>query len=64
MTGKEIHDVANIISPALSLSQNLLLGFHGEVPTEQKTVITKIERCLKELQAYLQAQAIPKKDKM
>jgi hypothetical protein len=63
MTGKEIHDVANIIAPALSLSQNLLLGFHGELPTDQKTVISKIERCLKELQGYLKTQAFTKKDK-
>lgn len=63
MTSKEIHDVANIIAPALSLSQNLLLGFHGDLPAEQKTVISKIERCLKELQGYLHAQAVAPRGK-
>jgi hypothetical protein len=58
MTRKEIHDVANIIAPALSLSQNLLLGFHGKLAREHEEVIGKIERCLKELQEYLQEQAM------
>lgn len=58
MTRKEIHDVANIIAPALSLSQNLLLGFHGKLEKEHQEVIGKIERCLKELQGYLQEQAL------
>ncbi|RJP66772.1 MAG: hypothetical protein C4532_15595 [Candidatus Abyssobacteria bacterium SURF_17] len=57
MTRKEVHDVANIVAPALSLSQNLLLGFHGDLVQEQRDVVTKIERCLKELQGYLQQQA-------
>ena len=61
MTNKEIHDVANMIAPALSLSQNLLLGFHGELRNEQKTTLEKIERCLKELQGYLHEQAMMKK---
>jgi hypothetical protein len=63
MTKKEIHDVANIIAPALSLSQNLLLGFHGDLPSGQQGVIEKIERCLKELQTYLHEQAMVKKSK-
>jgi len=56
MTRKEIHDVVNIISPALSFSQNLLLGFHGDLPEEQQHVIKKIEMCLKELKDYLRLQ--------
>ena len=56
MTRKEVHDLANIVAPAFSLSQNLLLGFHGELAEEQKEVIAKIESCLKELQDYLHQQ--------
>lgn len=63
MTRREIHDIANIIAPALSLSQNLLLGFHGELEDEQEKAIRKIERCLKELQGYLQERASPKKER-
>ena len=62
MTRKEIHDVANIIAPALSLSQNLLLGFHGDLAKDHQKVITKIERCLKELQGYLQEQAVQRRE--
>ncbi len=56
MTRQEVHDVANIIAPALSLSQSLLLGFYGEMGENQKEVAVKIEKCLKELQGYLQRQ--------
>lgn len=58
MTRKEIHDVANIVAPAISMSQSLLLGFHGELAQEQKTTLAKIEQCLKELQSYLREQAL------
>lgn len=57
MTRKEVHDIANMLAPALSLSQNLLLGFHGDLPEEQRKVIKKIEKSLKELQMYLHQQA-------
>ena len=56
MTRKEIHDVINFISPAISLSQNLLLGFHGEMVEEQHEAVMKIESCLKDLQGYLRLQ--------
>jgi hypothetical protein len=58
MTREEIHDIANIVAPALSLSQNLLLGFHGELAKDQKSTVAKIEKCLKELQRYLQEEAL------
>ncbi len=57
MTRKEVHDIANMLAPALSLSQNLLLGFHGDLPEKQRKVIKKIEKSLKELQMYLHQQA-------
>jgi hypothetical protein len=63
MTRKEIHDIANILSPALSHSQNLLLGFHGDMPDDQKRVVRKIESCLKELQGYLKEQTLGTKEK-
>ena len=56
MTRKEIHDVVNFVSPALSMSQNLLFGFHGDLSEEQRDVVKKIETCLKELQHYLRQQ--------
>ncbi|GAB4344216.1 MAG: hypothetical protein Kow0099_23430 [Candidatus Abyssubacteria bacterium] len=63
MNRKEIHDIANILSPALSHSQNLLLGFHGDLSDEQRKVLRKIENCLKELHAYLQEKALSIKEK-
>ena len=56
MTRKEIHDLVNIVSPAMSMSQNLLLNLHGDLTKEQRNVVKKIESCLKELQRYLQQQ--------
>ncbi len=58
MTRKEIHDIANIAAPAISMTQSLLLGFYGELAQQQKTTVAKIEQCLKELQSYLQEQAL------
>jgi hypothetical protein len=58
MTRTEIHDVTNIVAPAISLSQSLLLGFYGELAQEQKTTLAKIKQCLKDLQNYLQQQAL------
>jgi hypothetical protein len=57
MTRKEIHDIANIVAPSMSLAQNLLLGFHGKLAKDQRDVVKKIDICLKELQAYLQHRA-------
>ena len=56
MTRKEVHDVVNIVGPALTFTQNLLLGFYGEMAKEQHEAIKKVEICLKELQHYLRLQ--------
>jgi hypothetical protein len=63
MTRKEVHDVANIIAPALTLAQSLLLGFYGEMVENQKESVVKIEKCLKELQSYLQQQTVKRSKK-
>ncbi|MBI5116593.1 hypothetical protein HZA56_08990 [Candidatus Poribacteria bacterium] len=63
MTRKEVHDVANIIAPALTLAQSLLLDFYGEMAGNQREAVVKIEKCLKELQGYLQQQTAKRSKK-
>ena len=59
MDSKERHDIVNIISPALTYTQNMLLGFYGDVNEKQQKALKNIETCLKELAHTLHAGARP-----
>lgn len=62
MDNKERHDLINIISPALTYTQNLRLGFYGELTEKQEQAVRKIEACIKEMTAQMHASARPGQD--
>lgn len=57
MDEKERHDLINLLSPALTYTQNLRLGFYGDLNEKQEAAVRKIEACIKELAAEMHAPA-------
>lgn len=57
MDSKERHDILNMLSPALTYTQNLRMGFYGEISPEQEQAARKIEECIKLLSAHIRETA-------
>lgn len=57
MDSTERHDIINFISPALTYTQNLRLGFYGDLNEKQEAAVRKIEQCIKDLNMHLQMTA-------